>query len=140
MASEVDDEPNVLERHSVHASADPACPICALLLHASTDPHRCTHPSFALFAAIGRISSADGSGEVAYFTAEMAVYCAVCAAQFGWRGLPVGMDPRAPRVSPDALELRAPLITPSELELLGPLAAMQPGAGPDGFGFTIRPG
>lgn len=96
----------------------------------------CDHENFEAHVNVGRISETDG-GAITHFVAEVTIVCAACRAPFGFRGMPVGMLPEQPTVSPDALEARMPLISPAELELLGPLAAM--GAKPPGrLGFTIR--
>jgi hypothetical protein len=133
----------MIERHADHADDvdEPAagCRICEIEARATRDPKTCPHEDFAAVVDVGRITEQGGTDPY-FFAATVMVFCADCAAAFGWRGFQnrVGVDPRVPLVSPDALELRAPLIPPSEIELLGPLAAMQPSAGPDGPGVRFR--
>lgn len=87
----------------------------------------CEHQDFEARVVVTRLSD-DGTGEgVHAFVADITVRCAVCQEPFGWKGPPVGLSWREPRVSADALELRAPLMSPAEMELAGPLHAVARG-------------
>lgn len=78
----------------------------------------CTHEQFEADVNVVRLLDGREGGEVCHFVAEVAVRCAGCGADFGFRGVECGASiTGSPMRSVDALELRVPLLTPSELVL-----------------------
>lgn len=67
----------------------------------------CDHPGFKAMVSVGRLT--DESREVGSYTAEVHVECAACGLPFEFVGMPFGVHPARPTMSPDALEARLPI-------------------------------
>lgn len=78
-----------------------------------TDPKTCTHENFEHEVSITNVTESEG-GPISYRMFEAKVRCRDCKTQFAFKGLPGGMSPARPMVSPFGEELRAP-IEPIEL-------------------------
>lgn len=68
----------------------------------------CEHPDFIASARVDRLTDGESSAVRGYH-AEFMVRCQACGQQFVFIGLPTGLSPMSPTVSPDGLELRAPI-------------------------------
>lgn len=69
----------------------------------------CDHPDFSITAQTNRWSRSEG-GPVTGYNVELSITCKACRCRFEFVGLPAGVSPVQPTVSPDALELRAPIV------------------------------
>lgn len=87
----------------------------------------CEHDVFDAVVEINRLTAVEG-GPVTSYSASITVTCIGCKQPFMWMGAPVGLSPRLPMTSVDALELRAPLRP----------ASAPAGFGEDGPGFSVR--
>jgi hypothetical protein len=92
----------------------------------------CQHEDFAARVEVSRLYDGEGADGPAHFMADITVQCAVCGADFGFRGVPCGISMGQPMVDVTGKELRVPMMSPAEMELRGGLAGMaQPGNDPD---------
>lgn len=72
------------------------------------DPETCPHENFEHECKVTNVTDGEG-GALLYHMLELKVRCRDCKTQFGFPGLPGGMSPSRPMVSPFGEELRAPI-------------------------------
>lgn len=96
----------------------------------------CQHEDIGAEVRTARILTEEG-GDVQHFVAEVRIQCRDCGEDFGFRGMPPGMNYSGPTRSADAKEVHLPLLSPSQLALQGPLAGLQPDPPVEGPSFTI---
>lgn len=66
-------------------------------------PEDCTHEQFAAVVAVARVL------DVGEFVAEVKINCVACAVAMRFKGVPAGLNYRAPTVTIDGIELHAPV-------------------------------
>jgi hypothetical protein len=81
------------------------------------DPATCAHPDFAAFVEVYRLMASEDPpaepaltlADIAGYSAEVRVYCAICDAPFVFMGPPMGVSSTHPRVDVKGTTLRAPI-------------------------------
>lgn len=72
----------------------------------------CAHERFEGHVRVNRLA------DVGRFFADVELRCAECGTRFRWIGVPAGLAPDRPMVSPDGFELRAPVVPDAHLTTL----------------------
>lgn len=69
----------------------------------------CLHEDFIARVDVIRLQKTEDNPEIHGYTCEMKVECADCHEPMVFVGVPVGLLPNRPTMSPDGLELRTPI-------------------------------